>query len=101
MTQLSGTQIVRKRLATRYDCNIVAQVETKFGAISCQVQNISSTGLMASTTSVAQLVVGQVVNISQAELGKLKGIVMWTSIGKFGISFSHPISDGKLSNISK
>lgn len=101
MLQLSGTKMIEKRLATRYDCNIIAKIETKFGCISCKIENISSTGLKASANSVASMVLGQFVKVSQAELGKVQGTVIWTSMGKFGIAFSRPISGAKLSTMLK
>ena len=101
MTQLASTKAFVMRPATRHDCNITVKLETSFSSIPCQVQNISLTGFMASTTSFASLALGQVVTISQAELGKLQGIVIWTSMGKLGMEFSRPISNAKLSAILK
>jgi hypothetical protein len=56
---------------------------------------------MISVPSIISFKTGQVLQLTQTELGKRTCIIKWTSMGKIGVVFNRPLSNVELSTILK
>lgn len=88
--------MINNRGFERIRCDIRGTLETQSSALSCEISDVSKTGIGGRYGSFFILNVGQKVTVVLGDVFRKTATIKWIGSGKFGAEFKTPLSSTEL-----